>query len=51
MSLLNGGIALTGKRGRKTAKLSDASARETTINTAARFMFLALIRIHYSVAS
>jgi hypothetical protein len=38
VSPLNGGIALTGKRGRKTPKLSAASARKTTTNTAAHFM-------------
>ena len=38
VSPLNGGIALTGKRGRKTPKLSAASARRTTTNTAAHFM-------------
>jgi len=38
VSPLNGGIALTGKRGRKTPKLSATSARKTTTNTAAHFM-------------
>jgi len=38
VSPLNGGIGLTGKRGRKTPKLSAASARKTTTNTAAHFM-------------
>jgi hypothetical protein len=49
MSLLNGGIALTGNRGRKTANVCDASASET--NMAEHFMFLALIRIHHTMAS
>jgi hypothetical protein len=38
VSPLNGGAALIGKRGRKTPKLSDASIREMTRNTAAHFM-------------
>jgi hypothetical protein len=38
VSPLNGGIGLTGKRGRKTPKLSAASARETTTNAIAHFM-------------
>jgi hypothetical protein len=49
MSLLNGGIALTGKRGRKTANVCDASASET--NMAAHFMFLARIRSNLVMAS
>jgi len=40
---LNGGIGLTGKRGRKTPKLSAASAKKTTTNTAAHFMSAAFI--------
>ena len=35
---VNGGIGLTGKRGRKTPKLSTASERRATTNTAAHFM-------------
>ena len=38
VSPLNGGIGLTGKRGRKTPELSAASARRATTNTAAHFM-------------
>jgi hypothetical protein len=43
VSPLNGGVALTGKRGRKTPKLSAASARRTATNTAAHFMQAAFI--------
>jgi hypothetical protein len=43
VSPLNGGVALTGKRGRKTPKLSAASARKTATNTAAHFMQAAFI--------
>lgn len=41
MSPLNGGAGLTGKSGRKRAKAWDASAKETSMGTAARFMFTA----------
>jgi hypothetical protein len=51
VSPLNGGAALIGKRGRKTPKLSDASAKETNRNTAAHFMFSALIRSDRALAS
>jgi len=40
-SPLNGGVGLTGKSGRKRAKAWDASAKETSMGTAARFMFAA----------
>jgi len=51
MSPWNGGIGLIGNCGRKTPKLSDASTRETNINTAAHFMFLAGSRTNQSLAS
>lgn len=38
VSPLNGGIGLTGKRGRKTPKLSPARARRTTTHITAHFM-------------
>jgi hypothetical protein len=38
-TLLNGGAALTGKSGRKSANAGDTSARQTSMHTAARFMF------------
>ena len=47
----NGGIGLTGNCGRKTPKPSDASTRETNINTAAHFMFLADSRTNRALAS
>jgi|SRR6516165_2227087 len=37
--LLNGGAALTGKGGRKGANADDTSARQTSMQTAAHFMF------------
>src|SRR6516162_3493714 len=37
--LLNGGAALTGKGGRKSANADDTSARQTSMQTAAHFMF------------
>jgi hypothetical protein len=43
VSPLNGGVALTGKRGRKTPRLSAASARKTATNTTAHFMQAAFI--------
>jgi hypothetical protein len=43
VSPLNGGVALTGTRGRKTPKLSAANAKKTTTNTAAHFMQAAFI--------
>jgi len=41
ISLLNGGAALTGKSGRKTANACDISARKTSVDSAAHFMFVA----------
>jgi hypothetical protein len=38
-SPLNGGAALTGKSGRKSANAGDTSARQTSMHTAAHFMF------------
>ena len=38
-SLLNGGAALTGKSGRKSASAGDTSARQRSMHTAAHFMF------------
>jgi len=35
---------LTGKSGRKTANVCDASTREMNINTAANFMLVAFIK-------
>jgi hypothetical protein len=43
VSPLNGGVALTGTRGRKMPKLSAANAKKTTTNTAAHFMQAAFI--------
>jgi hypothetical protein len=37
----NGGAGLTGKGGRKTANACDKSAKETSMDTAAHFMFVA----------
>ena len=42
----SGGSGLTGKSGRKTANVCDASTREMNINTAANFMFVAFIKIN-----
>ena len=47
----NGGAALTGYCGRKTADPCDTSARETNTNTAAHFMFLACSRTSRTLAS
>ena len=41
-----GGSGLTGKSGRTTANVCKTNARETKVNTAAHFMFAALIRIN-----
>ena len=38
-SPLNGGTALSGKSGRKSANAGDTSARQTSMRTAAHFMF------------
>jgi hypothetical protein len=38
-SPLKGGAALTGKSGRKSANAGDTSARQTSMHTAAHFMF------------
>jgi hypothetical protein len=40
----SGGSGLTGKSGRKTANVCDASTREMNINTAANFMLVAFIK-------
>jgi len=37
---------LTGKSGRKTANVCDASTKEMNINTAANFMLVAFIKIN-----
>jgi len=37
--LLNGGAGLTGKSGHKSANADDTSARQTSMHTAAHFMF------------
>lgn len=42
----NGGSGFTGKSGRKTANACDKNARETTRNTPAHFMPVALIRVN-----
>jgi hypothetical protein len=42
----SGGSGLTGKSGRKTANVCDASTREKNINTAANFMLVAFIKIN-----
>jgi hypothetical protein len=42
----SGGSGLTGKSGRKTANVCDASTREMDINTAATFMLVAFIKIN-----
>jgi hypothetical protein len=47
----NGGVGLTGNRGRKTADSSDVSASEINRNTAAHFMFLAGSRTNQALAS
>jgi hypothetical protein len=44
-SAVSGGSGLTGKSGRKTANVCDASTREMNINTAANFMLAAFIKI------
>jgi hypothetical protein len=41
-----GGSGLTGKSGRTTANVCETNARETKVNTAAHFMFAALITIN-----
>ena len=43
---LSGGSGLTGKSGRTTANVCETNARETKVNTAAHFMFAALITIN-----
>jgi hypothetical protein len=43
---LSGGSGLTGKSGRTTANVCETNARETKVNTAAHFMFGALITIN-----
>jgi len=43
---LRGGSGLTGKSGRTTANVCETNARETKVNTAAHFMFAALITIN-----
>jgi hypothetical protein len=43
---LRGGSGLTGKSGRTTANVCETKARETKVNTAAHFMFAALITIN-----
>ena len=40
------GLWLTGKSGRKTANVCDASTREININTTATFMLVAFIKIN-----
>jgi hypothetical protein len=45
-SSASGGSGLTGKSGRKTANVCDASTRETNINTAANFLPVAFIKIN-----
>jgi hypothetical protein len=45
-SAVSGGSGLTGKSGRKTANVCDASTREMNINTAANFMLVAFIKIN-----
>jgi hypothetical protein len=37
----NGGAGLTGKSGRKTANACDKNAKDTSMCTAAHFMFVA----------
>jgi hypothetical protein len=41
VSPLNGGAGLAGKSGRKTANACDISARKTSVDSAAHFMFVA----------
>jgi len=48
---LRGGSGLTGKSGRTTANVCETNARETKVNTAAHFMFAALITINPDAAS
>ena len=48
---LRGGSGLTGKSGRTTANVCETNARETKVNTAAHFMFAALITINPDGAS
>jgi hypothetical protein len=40
-----GGSGLTGKSGRTTANVCETNGRDTKVNTAAHFMFAALITI------
>jgi hypothetical protein len=47
----NGGVALIGKRGRSTPKLSNINAKETIVDTAADFISSAHIRISRFLAS
>jgi hypothetical protein len=47
----NGGVGLTGKRGRKTADSSDVSASEINRKTAAHFMCCSVIPIKQAMAS
>jgi hypothetical protein len=42
----SGGSGLTGKSGRKTANVCDASTREMNINPAGNFMLVAFIKIN-----
>jgi len=49
----NGGAALTGKSGRKTANACDKSAKDTSTCNAAHFMFIAKNlsqKVHYLCA-
>jgi hypothetical protein len=41
VSPLNGGAGFAGKSGRKTANACDISARKTSVDSAAHFMFVA----------
>jgi hypothetical protein len=41
VSPLNGGAGFAGKSGRKTANACDMSARKTSVDSAAHFMFVA----------
>jgi hypothetical protein len=45
-SAATGGAGLTGKSGRKTANVCDASIREMNINTAVNFPLVAFIKIN-----
>ena len=47
----NGGVGLTGNRGRKTADSSDVSASEINRKTAAHFMCCSVIPIKHAMAS